>query len=107
MKRSRYRQRGGASDPRNRVWHSARWRAVRQVVYLRDNGTCQVCGCSLHPKAWVCDHKVPLVEMLALGDDPFDLDALQALCHSCSGKKDGPRSQDEDSRPNRFMQTVI
>ena len=65
------------------LYNTARWKATRQRILLRDHYTCQVCRCGLvsgrtHPRAAVVDHKIPHngdAELFWCGDD-----GLQALC---------------------------
>lgn len=58
----------------------ARWEAMREAVFRRDNWRCVACG-RLGPLE--CDHVRPL----ALGGAPWDPANLQSLCHDCHAEK--------------------
>ena len=77
------RRRASARD-RGAPYATARHRAWRAAVLLRDNWQCRVCGrvCGSVGEAHA-DHIVPL----NLGGDQFSLENGQALCLSCHSKK--------------------
>lgn len=50
---------------------------IRQELYIRDRGMCQMCGCEdLH---WQADHIIPVID----GGGACGLDNFQTLCTSC------------------------
>ena len=58
--------------------HAARWRAVRKVVFARDQYRCTACGAAGRLE---CDHVEPLEKQP--GQNPFDPNGLQTLCRAC------------------------
>ncbi len=65
------------------LFQTSRWKATRERILLRDNYTCQQCGCGLtvgrtHPRAAVVHHKIPHhgAPVLFWCDD----DELEAVC---------------------------
>ncbi len=72
-------------------YNTARWKATRERILLRDLYTCQMpgCGCGLttgrtHPRAAVVDHKTPHrgdPDLFWCGDD-----GLQSLCATCHNR---------------------
>ena len=62
-------------------WRSGRrWQTIRQLVLIRDNYVCHLCG---HAGATTADHVIPV----ALGGAPYDLANLKAACASCNRRK--------------------
>ena len=62
--------------------HVRRWKAVRRVVFKRDNWRCVMCG---RAGRLECDHVVPLEH--EPGQNPYDPDGCQALCRRCHVEK--------------------
>lgn len=99
---SDYHRRGGKRDPRNRVYRSARWRNYTRPTTLdRDDHTCRRCGAHANSVHHGPEHT--LIELIALGLDPFDPDHCESLCASCHGYEDATRAQSKPPRPNRFI----
>jgi 5-methylcytosine-specific restriction endonuclease McrA len=96
-------------DPRSKVYNAARWQVTKRIVHARDGDTCVKCGKHVAGRDRICDHKRPLLEIIAEGGDPFDPNECQTLCGSCSGTKDAPRSSKGKgkTRANRFLSTVL
>ena len=72
-------------DPANRVYNTAAWRKVRDLVFERDRGECVDCG--EITRSWNADHDPPSKVLLERGDDPHDLQFIFTRCHSCHSKK--------------------
>jgi len=64
---------------RKRIYDSARWRALRQVILSKYDDVCAQCGAL----ASDIHHKVSLAD----GGDPWDEDNLEALCKRCHSKE--------------------
>ena len=58
------------------------WEAVRQRIYRRDKGICQVCGKKISLEETDVDHIIAL----CLGGDNSD-DNFRSLCEDCHKKK--------------------
>jgi 5-methylcytosine-specific restriction endonuclease McrA len=54
----------------------------RQLAYKRDGGRCVVCGFEVSPKAFICDHVLPLSD-----GGTSELGNLQTLCSPCNKTK--------------------
>ena len=52
---------------------------VREQLYLRDQGICQLCGIACGRRAWDADHIVPVIE----GGGLCGLDGYRTLCRPC------------------------
>ncbi len=92
------------------IWESLRWRCqTRPAVLLRDKLTCQDCGRTElalgENERLLVDHKNDgglRAVLCAIGltrpcscsscARAFDVDELQTLCSTCSGRKDGSRA---------------
>ena len=77
-----------------RRWYStARWRALRLLIFLRDHHTCQSAGCGFIGDAWelVCDHKRAHRRDETLFWDEAN---LQTLCKACH---DGVKQREEQA----------
>lgn len=59
---------------------AAEWRAVRAVVFERDDYTCGYCGS--RPERLECDHIIPVAR-----GGSNDLDNLRAACGPCNRRK--------------------
>jgi 5-methylcytosine-specific restriction endonuclease McrA len=80
------------------VYDSAEWQVTRRIVFKRDGYRCVDCGRrrdELGPtEVLVCDHDpTPVGEILEAGGNPLDPDGCRTRCSTCSGRKDGGRSQ--------------
>ena len=81
---------------RHLTLNARRWQAVRRVVFQRDQWRCSECG---RAGRLECDHITPLQR--EPGQNPFDLNGLQALCRACHIAKTAtenrrrPRTDDE------------
>ena len=62
--------------------NSRRWERVRRYVFYRDGYRCVMCG---RAGRLECDHITPLQR--EPGQDPYDVNELQALCRSCHVQK--------------------
>ena len=62
--------------------NARRWGVVRRRVFVRDGWRCVECG---RAGRLECDHVMPMQR--EPGQDPFDVNGLQALCRSCHIKK--------------------
>lgn len=94
LKQRRYNQ-TKRDDEANAFYHSPQWTKVRNYIYARDLGTCQVCGEVITDRK-IADHIVP-----RRLDKTKQLDTtnLWLLCYSCHTAK----TQLEEtitSRPN-------
>ena len=58
------------------------WAHARRVVFERDGYRCVSCGKAGRLE---CDHVTPLQR--EPGQDPYDVNGLQALCRSCHVEK--------------------
>jgi 5-methylcytosine-specific restriction endonuclease McrA len=84
-------ERGSAAErsifaPWRKWYGTARWRALRMVVFVRDGFTCQWPGCGrieANTSKLVADHRTP-----HRGDEAlfWDEDNLQTLCKPCHDK---------------------
>ena len=54
----------------------------RPLVFKRDGGRCVRCGFDVSPRAYICDHIIPLSE-----GGTSAIENLQTLCRSCSKRK--------------------
>lgn len=72
-------------DPNSaKIYKSHRWKKVRNLIMRRDGGLCQQCKRDGRiTLASVVDH----IEELKDGGDPYALENLEALCHSCHTRK--------------------
>lgn len=75
--------RARANDPFKALRNTARWRAVRLFVKLRDV-LCKDCG---HRAVQEVDHIVPARIWVAQGGSFWDVSNLQGLCKSCHSIK--------------------
>ena len=80
---SREYDKGRANDPFKALRNTARWRALRLVIKLRDV-LCKMCG---QRAVQEIDHVVPARAWVAQGGDYYDKSNLQGLCKSCHSKK--------------------
>ena len=67
-----------------------RWQSTRRAVFHRDGFRCVMCGKSGKLE---CDHVTPLQRQP--GQDPYDINGLQALCRTCHIEK----TRRENRRP--------
>ena len=63
-----------------KMYSTARWKRVRKIALVRDNGLCQHC---LEANAEMVDHIVEIKD----GGDPYTLSNLQSLCNKCHAIK--------------------
>jgi hypothetical protein len=73
---------------RQSVYGDRRWRACKAIVYERDRWTCVVCGRQdvfNAQHSLDCHHTRSVLELLALGLDPFDPDQVEVRCKVCHG----------------------
>jgi hypothetical protein len=95
------------NDPRTLVYNSRAWRRTSRLVRERDGHECRDC----HADANTAHHDPPLLELLALGLDPFDPDYCLTLCRTCHGRRDGARASkvkaQVKAQTNRFLTTVL
>ena len=70
--------------------NARRWAAVRRAVFERDGWRCVECGKAARLEA---DHVTPLQR--EPGQDPYDVNGLQALCRNCHIQK----TRRENRRP--------
>ncbi len=92
--RGRDRQRV-VEEPWRRWYRTARWRKVRQAVFLRDRYTCRMAGCGRldgDTSRLVCDHVRPHRGDEALFWDERNLQTLCKPCHD-SAKQAAERRQ--------------
>ena len=80
---SREYDKGRRDDPFKALRNTARWRALRLFIKLRDV-LCKKCG---HQVIKEIDHIVPARLWVAQGGDFFDKSNLQGLCKSCHSIK--------------------
>ena len=59
-----------------------RWSAIRPAVFQRDGYRCVMCGGAGRLE---CDHITPMQR--EPGQDPYDINGLQALCRACHIEK--------------------
>lgn len=71
------------SDPR---MSSARWRALRQRILMRDAGVCRIRGSGCTGIANTVDHIIPISE----GGAMFDPANLRAACAHCNYSRHHP-----------------
>jgi 5-methylcytosine-specific restriction endonuclease McrA len=93
-------------DVRDEVYASPRWRSTRKAVIARSGGLCEMCGqpgVSVH-------HLVPIPELVAQDEDPYDPDVCVLLCAACHARVDAPRASTRRRRErpspevgNRFL----
>ena len=62
--------------------NARRWAAVRRAVFDRDGWRCVMCGRAGRLEA---DHITPMQR--EPGQDPYDINGLQALCRACHIEK--------------------
>jgi 5-methylcytosine-specific restriction endonuclease McrA len=69
-----------STEPIRRLRASPRWRRVRRLIRRGDGDQCVTCGAT---------HGLEVHHIAALvdGGDPFTLDNLITLCHSCHTKQ--------------------
>ena len=60
------------------VTNTSRWRLARRRVFERDGWRCVKCGKGGRLE---CDHITPMQR--EPGQDPYDINGLQALCRTC------------------------
>lgn len=71
-------------DPEaNAFYHSTQWQHIRNYVYARDMGMCQVCGNAVTDRK-IVDHIHPLKVAL---NEKLDKDNLWTLCYRCHNIK--------------------
>lgn len=70
--------RGGYSEERNRIQHSAEYKLWRESVFVRDNYTCRFCG--KHGGNLNADHIKPFALFPELR---FAIDNGRTLCEEC------------------------
>ena len=81
------------SEPLRRLYSTARWKALRWFVLVRDLFTCQMCGLLEGDTSnLVADHKRPHRGDPALFWDPQNLWCLCSPCHNSA-------KQAEERRP--------
>jgi 5-methylcytosine-specific restriction endonuclease McrA len=78
-------------SPRRAIYKNRRWLRAARACLTRDHWRCVHCGrhiTELAPNERLgADHVIPVLQC----PDPYDIDNLQALCSTCSGRKDGGR----------------
>lgn len=88
----------------SQVYHSTQWPKLRKRVWIRDKGTCQICGKMIldgvshkHPLSYQCDHIQTIEKAPHLA---FDMANLQATHRRCNRAKQtrqaGKRMQRSD-----------
>jgi len=66
-------------------YKSKEWYRMRNVILVRDNYSCRMCGAYVRPKGQNCvDHIISRRRRPDLSLDPNN---LQTLCHSCHNKQ--------------------
>ena len=65
------------------------WQQIRQIIWERDQGICQVCGVSLLPELYECGH---IIDRFVGGSDR--LSNLVAMCVVCNQLKPFTESHD-------------
>lgn len=71
-------------DPQaNAFYHSVQWQRMRDYVYSRDMGMCQVCGNAVTDRK-IVDHIHPLK---VAPDEKLDKSNLWTLCYRCHNIK--------------------
>lgn len=65
--------------PRIRLGRPRMDPALRQAIYDRSHGRCDLCGCGLAPSNWECHHR--LLRSRGGKDEPANLIALHHTCH--------------------------
>lgn len=81
---NKYDQRGGKSDPRNKLYNSATWRKLRRQVLSRDGHACRICGAP----ASTVHH----LEAVMDGGEQLNPDNLITACLGCHGSVDSIRN---------------
>lgn len=79
-------------DEKRSVYASAAWKWLREQIYIRDGGQCQICGVIVYMHAKrgtnqlmaICDHKIPAK---TAADVLCDESNLWTLCPTCANKK--------------------
>lgn len=83
-------------EPLRHLYSTARWRALRKAVILRDDFTCQ-CGCGVYEPdsaKLVADHREPHRGDLDLFWDEDNLQTLRASpCHNAKKQREERRSR--------------
>ena len=77
-------------QPLRRLYRTARWKALRLKVFVRDNFTCQMQGCGRligDTSMLVCDHKQPHRGSEALFWSETNLWTLCKPCHDTTKQK--------------------
>ena len=85
--RNRWREQTPEQREANRIYHTAKWRKVRQQALIRDGYRCQHCGTTQH---LIVHHDIEVTK------DPgqaFNLDNLETLCRSCHGRTHTERNK--------------
>lgn len=73
-----------ARDPEaNAFYHSVQWQRMRDYIYARDMGVCQVCGNAVTSRK-VIDHVHPLK---VSPNEKLDSNNLMTLCYRCHAIK--------------------
>jgi 5-methylcytosine-specific restriction protein A len=81
-----------AAKPQAKYYNTARWRNETRPAVLERDPVCTVCG---EQTSTIADHwPVPLTALVDQGHDPYDADHCRGVCHRCSGRHDGGRSQE-------------
>lgn len=66
-----------------KLYSTVRWYTTRRLIFERD----PVCvKCHRMPSA-ICDHAIPAVKWVALGNDFFDMSNLAGMCKPCHDSK--------------------
>lgn len=69
--------------------------AERKYVYIRDKGTCQICGKFVPPDKFTIDHIIPISK-----GGTYDYDNLQCCCRKCNQLK-------ADTLPDDFFDVML
>lgn len=67
----------------------------RRDIYIRDNGTCGICGRIVPPNDFTIDHVIPISK-----GGTYDYDNLQCCCRKCNRLKD-------DALPDDFFNVIL
>ena len=67
----------------------------RRDIYIRDKGTCGICGRFVPPDCFTIDHIIPISK-----GGTYDYDNLQCCCKKCNQLKD-------DALPDDFFKVIM
>ena len=67
----------------------------RRDIYIRDKGTCGICGRFVPPDCFTIDHIIPISK-----GGTYDYDNLQCCCKKCNQLKD-------DALPDDFFKVIL